>query len=544
MRYLKKVGVVVVLISVTFISVSYKSNFFEIAKQIEIFTTLFKELNMYYIDETNPAELTDVAIQHMLEDLDPYTRFYDEQGVENAKINATGQYGGIGAISGFIDDKLVIIEPHEGAPADESGLKAGDEIISVNNVLVKEYDKNAVSTLLQGVPGSKVNLKIKRQNKIMDVELEREKIEVNPVPYYDMIDNEVGYISFIKFNQKASSEVRNAFEDLKAQGMKKLILDVRGNPGGLVNEAIEIVNFFIPRDETVVTTKAKVKKWSDVYKTKKEPIDLTIPITVLIDRKSASASEILAGSLQDFDRAVIIGERSFGKGLVQRYRKLTYGTQLKLTISKYYTPSGRSIQELDYTNRDENGNVPKFSENKRNAFKTRNGRTVYDGGGIQPDIEFNKPKETEATKALLNSSAIFNFATQYYHSNPSVNEARAFAITDADYDKFITHLKEEDTSFKTKTELSFEKALKQAEKEDYSNSIRNIYKDLQTKLRIERINDLSLNKEEIKEELTSEIVKRYYYKKGEYINKVHNDKYITQALDLLKNDKKYANILK
>ncbi len=542
MNKFKKTGILMVLIVVTLVSVSYKSNFFEVAKQIEIYTTLFKELNMYYADDTNPAELTDSAINKMLQGLDPYTRFYDEQGVENARINAMGEYGGIGAISSYVDDKLIIIEPHEGAPADKAGIKAGDEILKVNDVLVSDYKNNAVSSLLQGIPKTKVKVELKRQNKTFEVELIREKIEVNPVPYYTMIDDELGYISFIKFNQKASSEVKKAFEDLKDQGMTKLILDVRGNLGGLVNEAIDIVNFFIPRDEVVVTTKAKVKKWSDTYKTKREPIDLDIPIVVLIDGKSASASEILAGSLQDLDRAVIVGERSFGKGLVQRYRKLTYGTQLKLTISKYYTPSGGSIQELDYTNRDENGDVPKFSDKKRNPFKTRNGRTVYDGGGIQPDIKFKKPDRTKATEALFDSKAIFDFATNFYYQNPTVSESKDFEISNKDYEAFILFLKSDVSSFKTMSELSFEKAMTETTNESYK-AIEKPYKDLLESLKSMKIEQLDVNKEEIKSQLKAEIVKRYYYKRGEYINKVYNDKHIKEAVDLLKDEKKYDKIL-
>jgi carboxyl-terminal processing protease len=544
MKKFKKTGILVLLTAVILMSVSYKSNFFEVAKQLEIYTTLFKELNMYYIDETNPADLTDAAINKMLQDLDPYTRFYDEQGVENARINAMGEYGGIGAVSSYIDDKLIITEPYEGAPADKAGIKAGDEIIKVNDVLVSDYKNNAVATLLQGIPNTIVKIELKRQGKNFEVELKREKIEVNPVPYYRMIDDEVGYISFIKFNQKASTEVKNAFDDLKDQGMKKLVLDVRGNLGGLVNEAIEIINFFIPKDEVVVTTKAKVKKWSDTYKTKNEPIDLEIPMVVLIDGRSASASEILAGSLQDLDRAVIVGERSFGKGLVQRYRKLTYGTQLKLTISKYYTPSGRSIQELDYTNRDENGKVPKFSDRKRNPFKTRNGRIVYDGGGIQPDVRFEKPDKTTATKALFKSHAIFDFATNYYHANPTVSDAKEFDISNNDYENFISFLKSDSAIFKTATELSFEKALKEANDEEYDKAIKEPYKKLLETLKTKKIEELTVNKEEIKSHLNSEIVKRYYYKKGEYINKVFNDRHINKAVAILKDDKKYIRILK
>lgn len=544
MKKFKKIVFVMLLVAITGLTLSYKSNFFEVAKQIEIYTTLFKELNMYYIDETNPAELTDKAISNMLKGLDPYTVYYDEQGVENAKINATGEYAGIGAISGYINGKLTIIEPYEGEPADKAGLKAGDQIVKVNDIAVTDEKNDAAASLLRGAPNTPVKLQVKRRGKTLNVELNREKIEVNPVPYYGMIDDEVGYISFIKFNQKASSEVKNAFEDLKAEGMKKLILDIRGNGGGLVNEAIEIVNFFIPKGETVVTTKAKVKKWSDVYKTRREPIDLEIPIVVLIDGRSASASEILSGSLQDLDRAVIMGERSFGKGLVQRYRKLTYGTQLKLTISKYYTPSGRSIQELDYTNMDADGNVPKFSDKKRNPFKTRNGRTVYDGGGIQPDVKFKKPVRTNATKALFKSHAIFDFATSYFYKNLSITTSKDFVFSDADYNEFITYLKSDNVSFDTSTDTFFEEAIKKASEENYTNAINSDFKALKSKLKEAKLKELSKNKEEIKQHLQDEIVKRYYYKKGEYINKVHKDKVITDAVAVLKNQEKYKGILK
>ena len=318
MKKIKQISIVALLITVFTVSVGYKSDFFEVAKQIEIYTTLFKELNMYYIDETNPAELTENAIDNMLKNLDPYTRFYDEQGVEKARINAAGEYGGIGATTKIIDAKLIVVEPYEDAPAAKAGIKAGDEIIKINDVLIEKTSLENAISLLNGVPNSKVTLQLKRQNKVFKTEVTRETIDVNPVPYHQMLDNEVGYISFIKFNAKASASVKEAFNELKAEGMKKLVLDIRGNLGGLLNEAVEITNFFVPKDEIVVTTKAKVKKWSDVYKTKRAPLDLEIPIVVLINRYSASASEIVAGSLQDLDRAVIVGERSYGKGLVQR----------------------------------------------------------------------------------------------------------------------------------------------------------------------------------------------------------------------------------
>jgi len=544
MKKIKQASIIVLLVTVFTVSMGYKSDFFEVAKQIEIYTTLFKELNMYYIDETNPAELTDIAINKMLNNLDPYTRFYDEQGVEKARINAAGEYGGIGAEINIVNNKLIVVEPYENAPADKAGIKAGDEIIKINDIIIGDTQVEDAALLLNGTPNSKFTAQFKRQGKIFTAELTRETIDADPVPYHHMLDDEVGYISFIKFNSKASSRVKEAFEDLKMQGMKKLILDIRGNLGGLLNEAVEITNFFVPKDEVVVTTKAKVKKWSDIYKTKREPIDLEIPIVVLIDHYSASASEIVAGSLQDLDRAVIVGERSFGKGLVQRYRKLTYGTQLKLTISKYYTPSGRCIQELDYTNRDKNGDVPKFSDKKINMFKTKNGRSVYDGGGIEPDVKLKKAEQTNATKALLKSDAIFNYATKYYYENPEVVPAEEYEFTDNEYEEFLNYLNSDNEAFKTDTDLKFAEALTTAESDGYKTKIKQEYQNLMDKIKAEKIQELSNNKPEIKETVTSEIVRRYYYKKGEYIHKVHHDKSIIEAITILKNENKYQKILK
>ena len=543
MKKIKRIGIVVILVTVFTVSMGYKSDFFEIAKQIEIYTTLFKELNMYYIDETNPAQLTENAIDNMLKNLDPYTRFYDEQGVEKARINAAGEYGGIGAATKIVDNKLIIAEPYENAPAAKAGIKAGDEILQINEVpITKTPIENAV-LLLNGIPDSKITLQLKRQDKIFKTELSRETIDVDPVPYHHMLDDEVGYISFIKFNTKASTRVKEAFEDLKTQGMKKLVLDIRGNLGGLLNEAVEITNFFVPKGEVVVTTKAKVKKWSDTYKTKRPPLDLEIPIVVLIDHYSASASEIVAGSLQDLDRAVIIGERSYGKGLVQRYRKLTYGTQLKLTISKYYTPSGRCIQELDYTHRDDKGNVPKFSDKEVNSFKTKNGRTVYDGGGIEPDIKLKKAAKTNATKALVKSEAIFNYATNYYNKNATIASSKEFVFTDNDYQQFLNYLRSEDVIFETNTEKMLREVLKTAEEDGYETKIKKEYRQLLDKIKQEKIKELAPNKPEIKEILTNEIVRRYYYKKGEYIHKVHHDASIIEALAILKDESSYRKIL-
>lgn len=522
---------------------AFRTDYFEVAKQMEIYTTIFKEINMYYIDEINPAKLTDTAIKNMLNDLDPYTKFYDEQGVEDVKINSSGEYSGIGAQSNYYDGKLIIIELFKGYSADKAGIKVGDQIIKIDNILVEDYNGIQVSTLLKGSPNTNVDLIIKRQGKLLNFSVKREKITVNPVPHYQLMDNGIGYIALDRFNDKATSSIKEAFVELKSSGMNKLILDLRGNPGGLLNEAINTTNLFVPKNEVVVKTVAKVKKWSETYRTKNEPMDLGIPIVVLIDGNSASAAEIVAGSLQDLDRAVILGTRSFGKGLVQRYRNLTYGTKLKLTISKYYTPSGRNIQELDYTNK--NGNtIPKFSDKKRNAFKTKNGRTVYDGGGIAPDIKIDKSERTDVTKALYKSNAIFNYASNYYFKHQTIAQPEKYIFSDADYQHFLNFIRQNKTNFKTLSEKKFDSAFKTAKIENLSNSIQTTFQSLTVQLEAQKIEALNKNKGEIIEHITDEILNRYYFKKGEYQNHIAFNKSINEAIKVLNNEENYNQILK
>lgn len=534
---------VFVVVSIT-VSAAFQSDFFEVAKQIDIYTTLFKELNMYYIDEVNPAKITNNAVNHMLSNLDPYTRYYDEQGVEDSRIRATGSYGGIGALSRFKDKNLTIREILKNSPAEKSGIKPGDKIIKIDDMLVADFEGEGITALLNGLPNTTVNLQIERQKKLLSIEVTRKKIEMNAVPFYTMIDDEVGYISFTKFNEKASAQVKDAFLTLKGEGMTKLIIDVRSNPGGLLNEAVKITNFFIPKDKIVVTTKAKVKKWSDTFKTKEAPLDLDIPISILVDGYSASASEILAGSLQDYDRAVVLGERSFGKGLVQRYLPLSYGTQMKITISKYYTPSGRCIQELDYTNRDNKGNIPKFSDEGREAYTTANGRTVYGGGGILPDVEIKKPETTETTKILLNSDAFFNYATNYFYKNNAIVEPSKFNLNASDYNDFKNYISRRQADFETKTEAEFTKATKLAKEENLSNNLTASYAALLKDIHSEKLKELDKNKDEILSNLTEEIVKRYYYEEGVYQQKVVFDSTILEAVSLLKNTSAYQKVLK
>jgi carboxyl-terminal processing protease len=529
----------ILLFSVLFLSFSVKSKFFEVAKQIEIYNSLFKELNMYYVDEINPADLTDKAIKNTLKDLDPYTNFYNEQDVEDAKIRREGEYAGIGVSVYYTDRGIQLKEIYKGFAADKSGLKAGDIIISVDGQSLKNMERDELSMFLKGTPNTRVNAKVLRQGLVIDKILVREKVEVNPVPYYKMIDDETGYITLTRFNNKASSEVKKAFVALKEKGMKKLVFDLRSNPGGSLLEAINISNFFIPKGKTIVTTKAKIKKWSNNYRGSNDALDLEIPIVVLVNGSSASASEIVSGSLQDYDRAVIMGQRSFGKGLVQRQKELTYGTQLKLTISKYYTPSGRCIQELDYTNRDsKTGIVPKFSARGVNAFKTANGRTVYDGGGIMPDVEIKLSDKTEATKALISSKALFNFATDYYYQNKNIADSESFNFTKTDFKNFVKYL-EKDTTFLTPQEKLFEEAYKSSK----NNLISKEYESLKNKLVAQKLSAIKKNEDILTSLLQEEILLKYYYKEGVYENQLKNDETISEALNLLKNQQKYNQIL-
>ncbi len=538
----KRVIYPIVAVAILLSTVSFKSDFFEIAKQIEIFTTMFKELNMNYVDETNPAELMDTAIKAMLDDLDPYTKYWNEQDVEASKIRNAGEYTGIGASVRTIKDKIIIIEPYKGYPADKAGLKAGDEIIQIGDIKVSDFKEDA-GELLKGASNTKVDITYKRQGETKKTVLTREEIEVDAVPFYTLLKDNTGYIVLSKFNNKASSETIAALKDLEAKGANKLILDLRGNPGGLLSEAINVTNIFVPKGELITTTKSVVKKYNKQYFTKKEPIDTQIPLVVLVNGRSASASEIVAGSIQDLDRGVVIGARSFGKGLVQRPKKLTYGTQLKITISRYYTPSGRCIQALDYWHRDKDNKAVRYDAKDFKAFKTKNGRTVYDGGGIQPDIEMETSKFSEITTALLRSDAIFTYATKYYYSH-ELKDATNFTFTDKDYEDFKTYVKQSDFNFETETEKSFKKALESAKKENFDKEIETSYKQVMASIEVSKQNALDTYKKEIKNLITDEIVKRYFYREGLYNYYVTHNPEVAKGQEILNDTNKYASILK
>ncbi|WP_298492701.1 S41 family peptidase [uncultured Algibacter sp.] len=540
---IKKKFIIPILACVVFLTTTaFKNDFFEIAKQIEIFTTLFKELNMNYVDETNPADLMDTAIKSMLADLDPYTNFMNEQDVEAARINNTGDYTGIGARISTLKDKLIVVEPYKDYPADKAGLKAGDEIIKVGNILVKDYDDNA-GDLLRGTSNSSVEVTFKRQGKTQTATIKRAEVEIKAVPHFSLINNKTGYIVLSKFSRKAHAETNYALRDLKAQGAERIILDLRGNPGGLVNEAIKIVNLFVPKGQLVVTTKSKVKKYNRTYITQNDPIDTDIPLVILLDGSSASASEIVSGALQDLDRAVIVGSRSFGKGLVQRPKQLTYGTQVKITISRYYTPSGRCIQSLDYWNRNEKGEAVKVKQENYNAFKTKNGRQVFDGGGVFPDAQVGSYKISPITSAIVNNNLIFNYATNYYYKH-TFNDINNLKLTDTDFLDFKNYLKSNNFSFETDTEKALKKAFETSKKEELNDNIESDYNTLISNLNNSKTQVVDENKNYILDLLTKEIVKRYVYREGLYEYLEVHDPEIKKATDILSNLTTYQGYLK
>lgn len=541
-KYLKKRYVIPVLASgFFFVAVSFKSDFFEIAKQIEIFTTLFKTVNTNYVDEVNPSELMDKAIKSMLADLDPYTNYFNEYDVVKFKINNTGEYTGIGAMITRKEDKLIIKEPYKGYPADKAGLKAGDAIIQIGDVMLSDFKEDA-SQLMKGAKNTKIEVKYIRQGKTLTAQIILDEVDIKAVPYFAKIDDKTGYIVLSTFNRKTTQETKEALEALKADGAERIILDLRGNPGGLLNEAVNVCNLFVPKNEVIVTTKSKNEKYNNVYKTTKEPVDLEIPLAIIVDGKSASASEIVSGALQDLDRAVVIGSRSFGKGLVQRPFDMTYGTQVKVTISRYYTPSGRCIQALDYSKKDKDGKAIKTDASKYNAFKTKKGRTVYDGGGILPDIELDETKTSTIAQALQKNDGIFNYVTYYYYKNPNLGD-KIPTVTDADFADFKVFLKRENISFDTETEVALKTTLEKAQKEKIDETISAQYEQLMAAIKKSEEVLLDKNQKEIKKLILDEIIKRYQYKEGLYKYYTKNNAEIIKATAILANSSEYNKIL-
>ena len=547
MKKVKKYPIIFVITISSVLSLGFADNFFEISKNLDIFSSLYKELNIYYVDETDPGDLMKIGIDAMLESLDPYTTYIPESEKEDFEFMTTGQYGGIGAIITKIGDWVTVSEPYEGFPADKAGLIAGDKFIEISGKSAKGKSTEDVSKVLKGEPNTGVNVLIEREGleKPFLVEIIREEIKLNSVPYYGLISDSIGYIKTRSFTRNISKEVIDAFKDMKVNsGLKGLVLDLRGNPGGLLNEAISMANIFIDRGQEIVYTKGKNKDWDKSYKARYEAIDTDIPLAVLINRSSASASEIVSGAIQDLDRGVVIGQRSFGKGLVQQTRKLSYNAQMKVTTAKYYIPSGRCIQALDYSNRDDDGSVGIVPDSLRTEFKTLNNkRSVFDGGGITPDISIEPDKFSNILKSLLSKRHIFNFANIYKRNNESIVDAKSFLISDDIYSEFKQYLDDKDYEYETNTEKAIKKLEKDAEGEKYFVELKDQLELLSTKMEESKNNDIERFKNEISELLEMEIVTRYYYQKGKIESTLKHDQEISKAIEVLNNISLYDAIL-
>jgi carboxyl-terminal processing protease len=519
--------------------------YFEIAKSLDIFATLFKEVNAYYVDEVEPQKLIRKGIDGMLESLDPYTTYIPEDELETFRISTTGQYGGIGALIGIVNKKTVITHPYKDYPAYKAGLKVGDELIAINGKNVKGDQTSDVSLLLKGQPKTEVEVKIKRYGQKDDLtfKIKREKISLSNVAYYGMIENDIAYIKLDDFTSGASKEVANALSELKQKGAKKLILDLRDNPGGLLHEAVNIVSLFIPKGQPVVSTKGKVEEWNKTYSTLNAPVDTEIPIVVLTSEGSASASEIVAGSLQDYDRAVLMGTRTFGKGLVQTTRSLSYNTQLKVTTAKYFIPSGRCIQELDYAHRKADGTVDKFADSLKAEFKTKCGRKVFDGGGLDPDVKVEEEYLGAVTAALINSGLLFDYASKFCAENPGPHDLKQFKISDKEYDKFDAWIREQNFNYSTLLEKETEELTKIASQEKYYPEIENQLKDLKKRIEASKRNDLVNYKNEISEILEEQIAFHYALAEGQAAVSLDRDKTISEARRVLDNTGEYKKIL-
>lgn len=537
----KKVGFVLIGLFIGVTLTGFRYEFFEIAKQIEIYNSIFKEINMGYVDKTNPAQLMENGVKHMLTELDPYTVYSTEQDVQDAKIYRSGVYVGIGAKMRVIEKKLFIDEPFKGLSADKAGLKAGDEIIKINNIQLSESFEQA-KLLLNGKNKSSVLITYKRDNKEKQVELIREEKKQKAVPLYKMLENNVGYIALDKFSRSASSEVESALKFLLIDEAEGLILDLRNNPGGLLQEAVKIVNLFVAKNHLVVSTRSNIEQYNNQFITQKQPVSEDIPLVVLINERSASASEIVAGALQDLDRAVIIGSRSFGKGLVQQPKPLPYGAQLKITISRYFTPSGRCIQALDYRQRTENGEAQKINENDYKAFKTKNGRTVYDGGGVKPDIEIEKRDEFDLINNLKEEHMFFLFATDYCRKK-SIEKWENLMLEESVFKSFKEFCLQKNFSLGTKTEKYLNRAFSYSLEEDLKN-INSSLIEIKSSIRKEKKLALEASKEKIMNHLSEEIVKNIFYKEGLYQFSLVNNKGIQSAKSLLEDPKEYYSILK
>ncbi len=522
------------------------SSDFEISKNLEILTSLYKELNTNYVDGSNPSELMKTGIDAMLNKLDPYTVFIPESEIEDYRFMTTGEYGGIGSLIHKQGDFIIISEPYENSPAQKAGLKAGDKILKINDKNATGKSVDDVSAILKGQPGTNFKLVIERDGVTnpMIFDIMREKISIDPVPYFGMIGNGIGYIKLNSFTQTASAEVKKALLDLKAKNtLSGLILDLRDNGGGLLTEAVNIVNLFVKKNELVVSTKGKQKDKNHSYLTPVEPVEADLPLVVLVNGMSASASEIVAGALQDLDRAAIVGRRTYGKGLVQNVFPLSYNTQVKITVAKYYIPSGRCIQEIDYAHKNSSGNPDQIPDSLITAYKTMHGRTVYDGKGIAPDVATDTTKLSTVSYNLITKYIIFDYATKYAEAHPSIDAAGTFKINDADYSDFVAFTEKKGFEFKTVAEKELETVKKAAVYENCWEAIKPQYDLMLSGIAEHRKKDLIDNRPEITEMLQQEIVSRYYYQRGRIESTLSDDTELKNAVDVLLNSTKYASIL-
>lgn len=548
-KYFRRFGVWIVALMTGIGIFSFRSpedNFFEMSRNLDIFTTVLRELTIYYVDPTDPKVLVEEGINSMLESLDPYTQYIPEEEADDYRFMTTGQYGGIGALIGQRDERVLITDPYEGFPAQKSGLQAGDIITAIDGKSVsgKKYDE--ISKMLKGSPNTSISITVERMGESAPVTkvVVREEITINSVTYHGLLNNDLGYIRLGGFTDDAGREMKQAVEELvQKKKVKGLVLDLRGNPGGLLNEAVNIVNVFVEKGQEVVSTRGKAKEWDKTYRALNTAVDTKTPVVVLVNSGSASAAEIVSGSLQDLDRAIIIGQRTFGKGLVQTTRPLTYNTQLKITTAKYYIPSGRCIQALDYSHRNPDGSVGKISDSLISEFKTRAGRKVYDGGGINPDFATEVPALSSISQSLINNFILFDYATLYKVKHPVISIAQDFTLSDADYDEFIKWQADKKYEYITDSEMKLKELKEKAEKEKYYDHIKTEYEKVQALLKHDKVTDLRLHKSEVKELLENEIVSRYYYQNGRIETSFDDDPDILLAIKALSDQNVYQSIL-
>ncbi len=519
--------------------------YFEIARSLDVFASIFREVNNLYVDDVSPTKMAHTGIDHMLNSLDPYTNYISEDQVEDFRTMNTGQYGGIGALTRTIEKRTVVTMVYEAYPAYKNGLRIGDEVIKMDGIELSKLSQEEASHLMRGQVGTVVKLSVKRlgKDKLIELEFKREKIKINNVPYAGMVNDDVGYIQLTEFTPDAGKEVKNALVKLKEQGAKNIVLDLRGNPGGLLFEAVNICNLFVAKGKKIVETRGKLEERNVNYETLNLPVDLDIPLAVLINRGSASASEIVAGTLQDYDRAVIIGERSFGKGLVQLSRPLPDHAQVKITIAKYYTPTGRCIQVLDYAHRRPDGSAGTVADSLKKEFKTTRGRIVYDGGGIDPDIKMAAAEASAVTQVLYSKGFIFDFATYYTTQHTTLPNAKTFMLTQQEYGEFAQWMKGKNYNYQSHVQSELDAIEVEAKKEKQYINLKPVLDALQSKLKENRKNDLYLYEDQIKTLLEEEIVSRFYLEKGAIEARLKYDLEIKKAIEVLHDQPAYKKIL-